>query len=358
MYNFRNYETLSLDFSNKQNIIIGPNGSGKTNIVEAIYVLALTKSFRGSLDKVLIRNGAKEMSIEGTIKDKMNHKYRLMLSENGKVVKIDNNKIPKLSQYISKINVVLFTPEDVNIIKNAPSSRRNLLNIEISQLNNEYLHLLNEYNKILKQRNAFLKLMYVNNLASPDYLWILTDKLIDTGLKISKYRQDFIDNINKYYDKLNYDITRKKGLKVSYISSFKNKTKEELLKRYKYYLDKDIVIGKTNIGIHHDDIVFSLNGNNLKDYGSEGEQKNAIICFKLAEIEIFIKEKKIYPILILDDLFSELDSHKINNILKKLNKNLQIFITTTDLKNINTKILNNCTVFEIKNKKVVKKKYE
>ena len=358
LYNFRNYDSIFLDFSNKQNIIIGPNGSGKTNIVEAIYVLAITKSFRGSLDRVLIQNGKSDMSIEGTIRDKILHRYKLNLSEDGKIVKIDNNRIAKLSNYISKINVVLFTPEDTNIIKNSPTSRRNMVNIEISQMENGYLHLLNEYNKVLKQRNAFLKLMYVNKLASPDYLWILTDKLIDIGLTLSEYRQKFIENINRYYDEINYSITKKKGLKVTYVSAYKNKTKEELQKKYRSYLDKDIIIGKTNIGIHHDDFIFSNNGSNLKDFGSEGEQKNAIICFKLALIEIFIKEKNIYPILILDDLFSCLDNRKINNILKKLNKNLQIFITTTDLKNINTKVLNNCTVFNIKNKKVVKQIYE
>jgi len=358
LYNFRNYENLSLDFSNKQNIIIGQNGAGKTNIVEAIYVLAITKSFRGSLDKVLIKNGSKEMSIEGKIKDKINHIYKLNLSEEGKIVKIDNNKIAKLSNYISKINVVLFTPEDTNVIKNSPTARRNMINIEISQLENGYLHLLNEYNKVLKQRNAFLKLMYVNKLASPDYLWILTDKLIDIGLKLSEFRKKFIDDINKYYDDISYSVTKKRGLKISYVSSYKNKTKKELMNKYKYYLDKDVIIGKTSIGIHHDDFVFSINNNNLKDYGSEGEQKNAIICFKLAEIEIFMKDKGIYPILILDDFASVLDGKKINNLLKKLNKNLQIFITTTDLKHINTKILNNCTVFDIKDGKVVKRIYE
>lgn len=358
LHNFRNYETLSLDFSNKQNIIIGENGAGKTNIVEGIYVLAITKSFRGSKDSVLIKNGQLSMNIEGTVKDKIKHNYKLNLSEEGKVVKIDNNKIARLSNYISKINVVLFTPDDTTVINDSPTARRNMVNIEISQLENGYLHLLNEYNKVLKQRNAFLKLMYVNKLASPDYLWILTDKLIDIGLQIMTFRQKFIDDINKYIDKINVEITKKKGLKVSYVSTFKNKTKEELIEKYKYYLDKDIIIGKTNIGIHHDDFIFSLKGNSLKDFGSEGEKKNAIICFKLAEIELFIKDKGIYPILILDDLFSCLDGKKINNILKKLNKNLQIFITTTDLKNINTKILNNCTVFNIKKEKVVKKVYE
>lgn len=358
LYNFRNYENLTLDFSNKQNIIIGENGSGKTNIIEAIYVLAITKSFRGSRDLVLIKNGQKELSIEGTVRDKIRHNYKFSLSESGKIVSIDKNKIAKLSNYISKINVILFTPEDTNVIKDSPSERRNMVNIEISQLENGYLHILNEYNKVLKQRNAFLKLMYVNKLASPDYLWILTEKMIDLGLEICHYREKFIESINNYYDQINFDITRHRGLKVSYVSSYKNKTKEDLMNKYRYYLDKDIILGKTSIGPHHDDFVFSSNGNNLKDYGSEGEQKNAIVCFKLAEIEIFIKEKGIYPILILDDLFSCLDAKKINNILKKLNKNLQIFITTTDLKNINTKILNNCTVFNIKKEKVVKKIYE
>ena len=249
LYNFRNYDSLNLEFSSKQNIIIGQNGSGKTNIVEAIYVLAITRSFRGSLDKVLIKNGKDVMSVEGSVKDKITHNYKLTLSDNGKIVKIDNNKIPKLSNYISKINVVLFTPEDINIIKGTPSNRRNMLNIEISQLNNEYLHILNEYNKVLKQRNAFLKLMYVNNLASPDYLWILTEKLIDLGIKLSKMRNDFINNINKYYDDINYKITKNKGLKVLYVSSYKNKTKDELMEKYKYYLDRDLSIGKTSIGI-------------------------------------------------------------------------------------------------------------
>ena len=331
LYNFRNYDNLILDFSNKQNIIIGPNGSGKTNIVEAIYVLAITKSFRGSLDKVLIKNKQTELFIEGKIKDKIYHNYKLILSDDGKIVKIDNN---------------------------STTSRRNMVNIEISQMENGYLHLLNEYNKILKQRNAFLKLMYVNKLASPDYLWILTEKLIEYGLKIAEYRENFIENIKKYYDNINESITKKVGLNITYISTYKNKNKEQLLKKYKDYVEKDIVLGKTTIGIHHDDFLFTYKGKDLKDFGSEGEQKNAIICFKLSLIEVYIKEKGIYPILILDDLFSELDSKKINNILKKLNKNLQIFITTTDLKNVNTKILNNCTVFSIKNGKVVKEIYE
>lgn len=356
--NFRNYTNLELEFSNKQNIIIGPNGAGKTNIVEAIYVIALTKSFRGSQDKVLINSKFNNMKISATVKDKIINRYEIVISENGKTVKQNGNRVTKLSEHISKINIVLFTPEDTNAIKYAPKIRRNMINIAISQLYNEYLHILNDYNKILKQRNAYLKLLYTNNLASKDYLQILTDKLIDVGIKICEYRKKFVIDINNYLDKINYDVTKKKGLKLSYVSSFKNHNFSSLQKKYKSLIDKDLMLGKTSLGVHHDDFVFSLKGKNLKDYGSLGEQKNAMICFKLSQIELFIKEKRKYPILILDDMFSELDSKKYNNLLKKLNKNLQIFITTTDLNNINTKVLNNCTVFELKNEKVVKKVYE
>ena len=358
LHNFRNYKSLDLDFSGKQNIIIGQNGSGKTNIIEAIYVLALTKSFRGNLDRILINNKETTMKIKGTIKDNILKNYEIIITPKGKIVKQNGNKIHKLSEHISKINIVLFTPDDTNVIRYAPQNRRNMINIAISQLDNDYLFILNEYNKVLKQRNSYLKLIYTNSLASQDYLDILTDKLIELGIKISNYRNDFINQINQYIDKINFDITKRKGLKIKYISSFKNQKNHSLQKKYKYYLEKDLMIGKTNIGIHHDDFIFSFDNKNLKEYGSTGEQKNAIICFKLSQIELFIKKNKKYPILILDDMFSELDSKVINNLLKKLNKNLQIFITTTDLNNINTKVLNNCTVFELKKQKVVKKLYE
>ncbi len=358
LHNFRNYKDLELEFSGKQNIIIGPNGAGKTNIVEAIYVLALTKSFRGNLDRILINNNELNMKIRGKVKDRIVKNYEVIITPKGKVVKQNGNKIHRLSEHISKINIVLFTPDDTNVIRYAPQNRRNMINIAISQLDNNYLHILNEYNKVLKQRNSYLKLLYTNSLASQDYLNILTDKLIELGIKISNYRSDFVNEINNYIDKINYDITKRKGLKIKYISSFKNQKYNNLQKKYKYYLEKDLMIGKTSLGVHHDDFIFTFNNKNLKEYGSTGEQKNAIICFKLSQIELFVNKNKKYPILILDDMFSELDSKKINNLLKKLNKNLQIFITTTDLNNINTKILNNCTVFELKKQKVVKKTYE
>ena len=179
LLNFRNYGHLEIGFVDTNNIIYGNNGMGKTNLIEAIYVLALTKSFRGSWDKVVIKNDKNLTKISGIVKDNIENNYQLIISDLGKDVRIDNNKINKLSDYISKINVILFNPDDLRIIKDTPSIRRTALNIDISQLNNNYLKLINSYNKLLKQRNAYLKTMYYNHNTSSNYLGIITDKLID-----------------------------------------------------------------------------------------------------------------------------------------------------------------------------------
>ena len=175
--NFRNYEKMELDFSPNYNIIYGNNGVGKTNLVESIYVLALTKSFRGSVDKVLIMNNKDVCRVEGIISDKFETKYKIIIKADGKKVKINDTKVDKLSDYISKINVVLFNPDDLRFIKDSPSVRRKAINLEISQLNNVYLKNLNMYNKLVKQRNSYLKTTNINAYSSSDYLEILTNKI-------------------------------------------------------------------------------------------------------------------------------------------------------------------------------------
>ena len=181
--------------------------------------------------------------------------------------------------------------------------------------------------------------MYVNGSYTSEYLDILTRKLIEYGSVISKYRSNFVDNINKYITS-NYESIAGCGtLKVRYSSVYKNKSQDELFKRYKDNYQKELSIGKTIEGVHHDDLVFLLDNNNLKEWGSEGQRKNAIISFKLAEINVIKDIKGYYPILILDDLFSELDKVKISNLLSMLDRNVQTFITTTDLKNVSKKII-------------------
>ena len=347
LLNFRNYEKIELTFSPNYNIIYGNNGAGKTNLIESIYVLALTKSFRGTVDKILIMNNKEVCRIEGNVKDTYENKYKIIIKENGKRVKINNTKVDKLSDYISKINIVLFNPDDLRFIKDSPSIRRKAINLEISELNNSYLKILNMYNKLLKQRNTYLKALSINANTSTDYLNILTNKLIDCGEKIFNFRKNYIDSLNNYIGNFYQKICNIPDLKLKYISDYQNFDKDKIIKKYKDNLNRDIILGKTTYGIHHDDIKFVLDKYSIKDFGSEGQQKNAIIAYKMAELEIFKEEKGNYPILILDDLFSELDRFKINNILSLISKDIQTFITTTEIDKINSNILENSKLFEV-----------
>lgn len=339
LMNFRNYETLNISFGNL-NIIYGLNGSGKTNIVEAIYMLALTKSFRINNDKIMIKKGKIKAKIKGNVLKKNDeNEFGVEISNDGKIVTINGEKQDKVSDYVSRINVILFNPSDTRLIDDAPSERRKMLNIEISQIYKEYLVVLTNYQRILKQRNFYIRGMYINGSYTSEYLDILTKKLVEYGKVICKYRQDFIDNINKYIIS-NYEKIFGSGtLKIRYVSTFKNKSEDDLIKRFKDNYQKELSVGKTLEGIHHDDVMFILDNNNLKEWGSEGQRKNAIISFKLAEINVINEIKGYYPILILDDLFSELDKEKITNLLGMLDRNVQTFITTTDLKNISKKVI-------------------
>ena len=350
LLNFRNFDKLDLNFSKNKNIIIGNNGVGKTNIVESIFVLALTKSFRTNDDTNFYK-------IEGTIKSNFVNNYKIIYQEKNKVIKINNNKINKFSDYISNINVILFSINDLKLIKDTPSTRRKLINLEISQLNNDYITYLNYYNKILKQRNTYLKSLY-NKVINYDYLDIIDNQLIDYGIKIYEIRNEFIIKINDILSKIYISLGGFEGLYINYKNDYMNKSLEDIKKDYKNNVNKDISLGSTQIGIHRDDFIFSMNNKDIKNFASEGQQKNAIIAFKLSELNIFFEIKKEYPILILDDLFSELDLKKIENILNYLSENIQTFITTTDLKKIKKKYLKNSKIFKINDKCIEEEIYE
>ena len=348
LVNYRNYDQININFSNNINIIYGNNGTGKSNLIEAIYLLSLTKSFRTLDDKNLIKSNSNTALVKGIIDNKV---YFIELSNSLKKVFIDNKKINKISDYISKVNIILFNPLDTKVLTDSPNARRKMLNIEISQINKEYVNLLSTYNRILKHRNAYLKQLYLNGNASIDYLNILTTKLIDLGINIYNIRKDYIEQINNNLTNIYKEIFDYGELKIKYISTF-NKDKEELLQIFQKNYKKEITYGKTIFGIHHDDIHFILDGYNIKEYGSIGQQKNSIISFKLAELPLIKEKNGAYPILILDDLFSELDNKKINNIIKMLNKEVQTFITSTDIDRVNKDLLNDSYIFYINNGKI------
>ena len=264
-------------------------------------------------------------------------------------MKLDNNEIKRISDYISKMNIIIFYPDDLSLIKGSPSERRRFLNSEISQLYGEYLLVLNDYSKLLKMRNDYLKNIHFDE----NYFAILTDYLIDKAIIIYKMRYRFVcklnENINAIYENLseikNFEIFYKTSIKFKDYD--KNSMKEELKLNFKKILVKERKNKITLIGPHRDDLEFLIGNENIKNFGSQGQQRMAILAIKLSEIKIFHQYKGSNPILLLDDVFSELDKKKKNNLLHYINQDIQTIITTTDLNNISKKIRDQSRLIEI-----------
>ena len=356
LVNYRNYNSLNLDFIDKINIIIGNNAQGKTNILESIYVLALTKSYDKASDKNLIMFDEKFLKINGIVNvNSFNKNFEVLINESYKKVKINNNEITKMKDYISKINVILFTPDDINIFKDSPGSRRRLLNIELSQIFSEYVDLYNKYNVILKQRNEYLKSDNINKV----YLDIINDKFCDLAIDIINYRLNYINEVNSYIKNIFYDITNIDNLEIKYITNIeicedKDIMKDNFLNKLNTNFEREKLYGNSLYGPHRDDFSFFLTNKDLSIYGSQGQLRCAMISYKLSELEIFKKYKKEYPILLLDDVFSELDLSKRNNIIKYLKDDIQTIITTTDIDMIDKQIVSKAKIITIDNGKIIK----
>jgi len=254
----------------------------------------------------------------------------------------------------------MFCPDDLTIIKGSPSVRRKYLNIQLGQISKKYIQILSEYNKILKIRNEYLKKMAIRKNNDIKYLEIITAELIKRGIKIYEIRKSFINKINKRINLVYKNITYEEGLEIEYITSpnklnLEESLNEQLKRQFKENYDKEIQQGKTLYGPHKDEIIFKLKNEDLKIFGSQGQQRAAIIALIISEIFIFYEETGHYPILLLDDIFSELDSIKAKNLLNYINGKYQTIITTTDLAGIDKKILNKATIFQIEEGKITKK---
>lgn len=351
--NYRNYDNLEIDFNDNLNIIIGDNAQGKTNLLESIYVLAVTKSFLSITDKGLIKFDNKFSIIRGVLdSNNSNDNLEILFNDNGKVVRINNKEIKKLSDYISKMNVVIFSTDNIRMFKESPGARRKCFNVQISQMNRRYLKLLNDYNVILRQRNEFLKIINLNKKSDTDYLDILNNKYVDISLEIYNYRNEYVDSINSYLDDMFYSITDNKGIKLRYISNMDN-DREVLLDKLKKNLNKEIMYKMTLIGPNRDDFCFYLDNKNLSLYGSQGQIRSAVLALKMSEVLLFTDKVGESPILLLDDMFSELDINKRNNILRHLINDVQTVITTTDIENISEDIRKKANVYRIENGKII-----
>lgn len=355
--NFRNYENLDFVLNNRLNIIIGNNAQGKTNILESIYFLSLTKSFFAVNDKVVIKKNCLYARIDGVITSNNGcNNLSILVNNYGKYLKIGNKEIKKSSDYLGYLKVILFSPDNIRLLKEGPSIRRRFLNIEISQLSKRYILILNQFNDLLKQRNEYLKNIR-NSLMDKDYMLILNQKFAELAYQIYNFRNDFIVEINKRIKDIYKSIINIDNIEIKYITDVKLNDKEIMINEIKDRLDKnydkEILYGNTLIGPQRDDFSILLNGNDISSYGSQGQMRIAILSVKLSEIDIIFNKFGEYPVILLDDIFSELDVDKRNKLIKYLNCDRQVIITTTDIENINEELVNNAKLFKIDNGKVI-----
>ena len=345
--NFRNYEDQKIKLNKNINIFYGENAQGKTNIIESVFLSSIGKSFRASKDSELIKFGKNFAKIEvGFHKSDRDGNIEIVIS-NKKNININKIKIKKLSDLLGNINTVIFTPDDINILKGGPQNRRKFLDIMISQLRPNYMNAVGLYKKALDERNNYLKKIKLEN-ANENLLELWDAQLINYGNIISNYRNEFIEKLKEKINIIHKNITgNKENIKIEYISDCfdKNKFKEFLKERKKL----DIIKGYTTSGIHRDDFKIFINDILVNVYGSQGQHRTAILSLKIAELQVIADEIGENPILLLDDFMSELDEKRRNNFMENI-KDTQVIITCTDkllLNGLNAKIfrVNNGEIF-------------
>lgn len=324
--NFRNYNNQEISFNKGINVIYGDNAQGKTNILEAIFLCSMGKSFRTNKDKELIKlsEDFAKINIEYEKSDRKG-KIEYIIS-NKKIISINGVKIKKLSELLGNINSIIFSPDDMGILKDGPQKRRKFLNMLISQLRPRYLFNLNDYNKTLEQRNNYLRqIKYENKPKNMIDIW--NEKLANHAQIIYEYRREFVDKILKKIVDIHKNITNNsEEIKINYISDFKNK--EEYIRKLNEKLNKDIERGYTSTGIHKDDFEVYINGKNINLYGSQGQFRTAILSLKLSELYVIYDEIGEYPILLLDDFMSELDEKRRKKFVENIT-DAQVILTGT-----------------------------
>jgi DNA replication and repair protein RecF len=329
LQNYRNYKELSLELDKEINILYGDNAQGKTNILEAVYVCGTTKSHRGSRDKELIRFSEEEAHIRSIlVKNEMEYRIDMHLKKNkSKGIAVNGIPLKKASELYGIVNIVFFSPEDLNIIKNGPSERRRFLDSELCQLDKIYMYNLSNYNRIIAQRNKLLKdSVYDRKLLETLPIW--EEQLVSYGKEVIKRRRIFIAKLNEIV----VDIHRKlSGGKERLILNYENNADEgNFLEMLEVNREKDINFKNTSVGPHRDDICFMIEGVDVRKYGSQGQQRTLALSLKLAEIELVKKMIHDSPILLLDDVLSELDSSRQKYLLDSIG-NIQTIITCTGL---------------------------
>ena len=329
LLNYRNYHQLHIDLHQGTNVFYGDNAQGKTNILESVYVCSTTKSHRGSKDRELIQFGEEESHIKMVVKkDGIPCRIDMHLKKNkAKGVAVNGIPIKKASELFGIVNVIFFSPEDLNLIKSGPAERRRFLDLELCQLNRLYVHSLLQYNKVVAQRNRLLKeLEFSPSLGETLSVW--DQQLVRYGKELIRYRFEFLEELNPVIREIHFHLSGKKEeLSVLYEPNVTAEEFEETLNRSRL---QELRQKMTLTGPHRDDLNFMVNGTDIRKYGSQGQQRTAALSLKLAEIELVKKIIRDEPVLLLDDVLSELDGKRQEHLLSEIS-NIQTLITCTGL---------------------------
>ena len=354
--NYRNYDSLEINFENKVNVILGENAQGKTNIMESIYVLAMAKSHRTTNDKDLIRWDQEYAKIEGRIhKRNTTVPLELIISKKGKKAKCNHIEQQRLSQYVGNMNIVMFAPEDLNLVKGSPQTRRRFIDMEIGQVSPIYLYEYTQFQKIIQQRNHYLKMLQTKKQTDLAMLDILTEQFIQYEVKIIEKRFQFLSLLQKWAEPIHKGISRNlETLQIRYKPSVDVSESMDLSKIVEEYKEKFVKIKQREIdrgvslfGPHRDDLVFMVNDRDVQTFGSQGQQRTTALSLKLAEIELIHSEIGEYPILLLDDVLSELDDYRQSHLLNTIQGKVQTFVTTTSVEGIDHITLQEASTFEV-----------
>lgn len=358
LHQFRNYDDITVDFSPAINVLIGENAQGKTNLLEAIYVLAMTRSHRANNDRELIEFSKDAAQITGTVERQLGSlKLELDIGKNGKKAKANHLEKARLSEYLGQLNVILFAPEDLALVKGSPAVRRRFIDMEFGQISPKYLHDLTQYRSVLKQRNRYLKQLQTKEADDRLYLEILSEQLATLGGAIISQRIAFLSKLEQYAQELHQSITQgREVLTFEYESSVKEAYKlnereltQALLELYKRNQQREIFQGTTLYGVHRDDVKFLINDKNVQIYGSQGQQRTTALSVKLAEIDLMKEQIGEYPILLLDDVLSELDGTRQTHLLKTIQDKVQTFLTTPGLSDVARDLIYEPKIFHIEN---------
>lgn len=347
LHNFRCFSKKELDFEKNLNIIHGPNAIGKTSLLEAVHVLGLTKSNRTSNDNEMIKQGVDYFLAKGIFsRDGIDDVVTVLYSEKGKQIKKNNDIFKSLGDYIGFFNVVSFSPSDLGTFYGVPSKRRREFDMAFCQLSKQFLYWSTVYNKYLKERNALLKTIAVDkNLKTKTLLEVIDEKLIEAGKQVISYRLRYLKHLNALLKPIHYQISNCEELEIEYQFSC---PQDDYDKIYKQNIENDIKKGITSVGPHRDNFVLTINKRDVSSFGSQGQQRNAVLSIKLALVELIFQIKGEYPVLLLDDVFSELDKSRQNQLIKALNNEVQTIITTATLSDIDKDLVAQARLIELK----------